>query len=411
MADFLEDTQHYIGTAVKILDLSNDVERQLITPHREVRVEITIRNDDGSIGTFTGYRVQHDNSRGPFKGGLRFHPHVDSEEVRALASLMTWKTAVADLPFGGAKGGVQCDPHTLSQNELQQITRVLTDRLHDVIGDRQDIPAPDMNTNEQVMAWIFDQYTKYHGYRPGVVTGKPVALGGSVGRSTATGRGVAMAAIEYLKSVADTLEGKRVIIQGFGNVGTSAATALAHHGARIVGLADESAAFVNPQGIDPRAAIAHVHEHHRLKGHSLGEEVDPEAFLLTDCDILIPAALSGVLHRDNARDVRAALIVEAANGPTTYEADRIFAERGIPVVPDIYANAVGVTVSYFEWAQNMQLFYWDEKRVTEELQKVMTRSFASVRALATHHRCSLRTAAFVLGVGRVNDATTLRGVS
>jgi glutamate dehydrogenase (NAD(P)+) len=354
--------------------------------------------------------VQHDNARGPFKGGLRYHHEVDSDEVTALATLMTWKTAVVDVPFGGAKGGISCDARKLSEDELQRLTRKFIDGIYDVIGEKKDIPAPDVNTNGRVMAWIFDQYGKYHGYAPGVVTGKPVEMAGSLGRTAATGRGVVFATEELLAALGDTIEGKRVVVQGFGNVGTWAARLYGELGAKIVGIADISGGYVNREGIDVESAIAHAEKNRSLEGFTGADKVEGAAILGVECDILVPAALGGVLHENNAKDVRAKYIVEGANGPTTPRADEIFHERGIHVVPDIYANAGGVTVSYFEWAQNMQHFYWDEDRVNTELRRIMKRSFASLHDLSKKHNTDLRTAAFVLGVGRVHEATRLRGL-
>ncbi|MBX3250035.1 MAG: glutamate dehydrogenase [Myxococcales bacterium] len=408
--EFLEATKAYVERAAKLLDIPADEVKQLETPRREVRVELNVRMDDGSIGTFIGFRVQHDDARGPFKGGIRYHHHVDAEEVTALASLMTWKTGVAGVPFGGAKGGIAVDASKLSEGEKQRITRRFIDGIHDIIGPSSDIPAPDVNTNGQVMAWIFDQYAKYHGYHPGVVTGKPVSLGGSEGREQATGRGAVFATEEILAHHGDALAGKRVSIQGFGNVGTWAAHDYVAKGAKVTAISDVSGGYVNDDGIDVAAAIAHVKQHRSLAGFGGAEAVAGDAVLVHDCDILVPAALSGVLTKDNAKDVRAKYIIEGANGPTDPEADAIFDQRGIEVVPDIYANCGGVTVSYFEWSQNMQHYYWSEEQVNEALQRVMKRSFASLADARKKHGCNLRMAAFVVGIGRVNDATRLRGL-
>ena len=410
MTTFLENTHRYVEQATKSLGLSRDVTIQLATPQREVRVELNIVRDDGSIGTYTGYRVQHDDSRGPYKGGLRYHHHVDAAEVSALASLMTWKTAVVNVPFGGAKGGISVDVRAHSEGELQRLTRCFVDRIHDIIGEKRDIPAPDMNTNATVMAWIFDQYAKYHGHCPGVVTGKPVGIGGSLGREKATGRGLVMGTEHLLTSMDDTLPGKRVVIQGFGNVGTSAALDFVAGGARVTGIGDVSGGYVNDDGIDIEAAIVHWQRERTLSGFAGAERITGEALLAHECDILVPAALEGVFTKDNAAEVRARYVAEGANGPTDAEADGIFARRGIHVLPDIYANAGGVTVSYFEWVQNLQHYYWDEHRVTDELARIMKRAFVDMRQIATKERCSLREAAFILGVSRVARATTLRGV-
>ena len=411
MSDFLENTQRYFDRASKILKLSTDVATHLKTPRREVRVELNIKMDDGSLGTFIGFRVQHDNARGPFKGGLRYHHHVDAEEVTALATLMTWKTAIAGVPFGGAKGGIAVNARSLSDAENQALTRKFVDGIHDIIGATKDIPAPDVNTSAQTMAWIFDQYSKYHGYQPGVVTGKPVSLGGSIGRSAATGRGVVFATEELLATQNEPLAAKTIVIQGFGNVGTWAARDFVEKGASIIGIADISGGYVNREGIDIAAAIAHCADGDgTLKGFTGGDHIDGDALLTTPCDILVPAALGGVFTKDNAADIAAKYIIEGANGPTTPEADEIFDSRGIFVVPDVYANCGGVTVSYFEWSQNMQHFYWDLDRVNGELLKVMKRGFAGIHEVSKKHGCSLRTAAFVLGIDRVRAASEMRGL-
>jgi glutamate dehydrogenase (NAD(P)+) len=408
--DALSNANYYFNSAARILDLTDDVTMQLRTPHREVKVECTIRMDDGSVGTFVGYRVQHDNARGPFKGGLRYHFDVDDQEVTALAQLMTWKTAVVGVPFGGAKGGIRCDTTKLSQGELQRLTRRFIDGIHDVIGDKVDIPAPDMYTNGQVMAWIFDQYGKYHGYSPGVVTGKPVDIGGSLGRDAATGRGCLYACQNLLGVIGGTLKGKKVVVQGFGNVGSWAARLFADQGAIIVGIADISGGYVNQEGIDVVNALAHVGTHKSLDGWTGADKVSPQTLLTTPCDILIPAALGGVLTKDVAKGVQATIIVEGANGPTTPDADEILNSKGVHVIPDIYANAGGVTVSYFEWVQNMQHFYWDEPKVNEELGRVMKRNFDKLWEITKSKNISMRMAAYVLGVGRVHQTTSTRGV-
>jgi glutamate dehydrogenase (NAD(P)+) len=409
-SDALENANYYFNQAARILGLTDDVALQLRTPRREVKVECTIRMDDGSVGTFVGYRVQHDNSRGPFKGGLRYHFDVDEQEVTALAQLMTWKTAVVGVPFGGAKGGINCDTSKLSEGELQRLTRRFVDGIYDVIGDKSDIPAPDMYTNAQVMAWIFDQYANYRGYAPGVVTGKPIELGGSLGRESATGRGCLFACQNLLEATGGTLAGKKVVVQGFGNVGSWAARLFNEAGATIVGIADISGGYANPEGIDLAAALAHVKKHRTLESFSGADKVSGEAILVTPCDILIPAALGGVITKDIAREVRAKIIVEGANGPTTPEADEVLHDKGVLVIPDIHANAGGVTVSYFEWAQNMQNFYWEEEKVNAELHRVMKKSFSELYGVAKSRNISMRMAAYTVGVGRVHHATSLRGV-
>ena len=409
-SDALENANYYFNEAAKLLSLTDDVAVQLRTPHRQVKTECTIRMDDGSIGTFVGFRVQHDNARGPFKGGLRYHFEVDDQEVTALAQLMTWKTAVVRVPFGGAKGGIQVDSHELSEGELQRLTRRFVDGIHEVIGEKTDIPAPDMYTNSQVMAWFFDQYTKYRGHAPGVVTGKPVSLGGSRGRDSATGRGCLYACENLLEALGEPLEGKRVVVQGFGNVGSWAARLFAERGATVVGIADISGGYVNPEGFDVEAAIAYVAKHRTLEGNSLGDAIDGDALLVHDCDILVPAALGGVLTKEVAAEVRAKIIVEGANGPTTPQADEVFHDNGVHVIPDIYANAGGVTVSYFEWTQNLQNFYWEEEKVNQELRRIMKNAFGQLWQMAKSRQVNLRMAAYAVGVGRVHQATDLRGV-
>ncbi len=409
MVNAFEDVNRYFNRGASILGLSPHVAQQLATPYREVRVECTVRMDDGTIGTFTGYRVQHDNSRGPFKGGLRYHPEVDIDEVRALASLMTWKTAVVGIPFGGAKGGITVDPKALSTRELEQLTRRFTAGIHDMIGDMVDIPAPDVNTNARVMAWIMDEYSRFHGFRPGVVTGKPVELFGSVGRDEATGRGVMIAAEEYLKTEGKKLSDATYVIQGFGNVGSHAARLITEQGGKILGIGDHTGSFYDPNGIDIASALAHVKEKRSLEGFG-APSIPRDEILVKPCDVLIPAALGHVITADVAKALACKLVVEGANGPTTPEADEILHARGIHVMPDIYANAGGVTVSYFEWVQNIQQFAWDEGRVRAELERHMRGAFAELAAKVRSKKIDFRTAAFVLAIERVARATELRGI-
>jgi glutamate dehydrogenase (NAD(P)+) len=396
--------------AADLLGLSEDMRVALKTPYREVMVELPLRCRDGSIRTFTGYRVQHDNARGPMKGGIRYHPEVDLDEVRALASLMTWKTAVVDLPYGGAKGGVTCDPAELHPDDVQEITRRFTSRIARFIGPYEDIPAPDVNTDAQVMAWLVDEYAKYEGWSPAVVTGKPVALGGSLGRESATGRGILFVTERAAADAGIELRGARVAVQGFGNVGSWTAHFLAGAGARVVAVSDAGGALHDGDGLDV-AALRASSVRGRIDRNVPGERITNDELLTLDVDVLVPAALGDVLHARNARDVRARLIVEGANHPTTPEADEILHERGVTVVPDILANAGGVTVSYFEWVQNLQHFRWTEERVDGELRATMERAYDAVRALAEEHRTDLRTGAFALAIGRVAEATLLRGVS
>lgn len=403
-----ENVNRYFNRAAKILKLDEKESELLATPARELRVECNVRLDDGSVGTFIGFRVQHDNSRGPYKGGLRFHPTVDIDDVRALASLMTWKTAVVGIPYGGAKGGICVDPGTLSKLELERLTRKFTQGIHELIGDTTDIPAPDVNTNAQVMAWIMDEYAKFHGFKPGVVTGKPVELYGSKGRAEATGRGVVIAVEEYLKTQSKGLKDTRFVFQGFGNVGSHAARILHEAGAKVVAIGDHTASFHDAAGIDIPAALAHCEQHRVLKGFE-APEIPSDELLIQPCDVLVPAALGDVIDGDVAKAVQCQVVVEAANGPTTPEGDEVLRRRDIVVLPDIYANAGGVTVSYFEWAQNIQCFAWEYDRVRSELEKVMREAFSGLAETAKQHNIDFRTAAFVRAIERVKHASDLRG--
>ncbi len=396
--------------AAELLGIPEDLRISLKTPYREVMVELPLRCSDGEIRTFSGYRVQHDNSRGPMKGGLRYHPEVDLDEVRALASLMTWKTAVMDLPYGGAKGGINCDPKTLSDGDVETLTRRFTSRIERFIGAHEDIPAPDVNTNAQVMAWIVDEFAKYHGHTPAVVTGKPVALGGSEGRESATGRGVLFATERAAADMDLPLEGARVAIQGFGNVGSWAAQFFHDAGARVVAVSDVHGAAFDGDGLDIPPLREEASKARRIPEGAGAETLTNDELLIMDVDILVPAALGNVLHLRNAPDVQARLIAEGANHPTTPDADEEFRRRGVTVIPDILANAGGVTVSYFEWVQNLQRFRWKAERVDEELRAMMDTAYDSVREMATRHETDLRTAAFALAIERVAEATHLRGV-
>ena len=408
--DATEATNRNFTRAATLLDLDARRKQQLMTPKREIKVEITIKRDNGELASFVALRVQHDDARGPMKGGIRYHPQVDADEANALASLMTWKTAVVDLPFGGAKGGVNCNPRELSLGELQRITRAFVQGVHDVIGDDRDIPAPDMGTNAQTMAWILDEYAKFHGYRPGVVTGKPIALGGSYGRDAATGRGLLFAMENLFAEDSRKISDFTYAIQGFGNVGSWTARLVHEAGGKIVAVSDIGGAVRNPDGLDIPALMGHLEEKQTVAGFAGGESIPGETLLFQDVDVLIPAALGGVITLDNAREIRARTIIEGANHPTDPEADEILAKRGVTILPDIYANAGGVTVSYMEWVQNIQQYRWPEKRVNEELRGIMARAFQDLKATATQYACDFRTAAFTLAIGRVAHATELRGV-
>ncbi len=405
-----ETAERYFNTAAAEMGLSDNMRTLLCTPLREVKVQIALEMDDGHIATYIGYRIQHDKSRGPMKGGLRYHPEVNAEEVSSLASLMTWKTAVVNIPYGGAKGGISVDPSTLSQSELERITRKFVDAIHDVIGPDSDIPAPDMGTNAQVMAWIMNQYEKYHGFNPACVTGKPVELHGADGREEATGRGVAIITREALAKLNKKMEGARVAIQGFGNVGSYAARILHEMGARIIAVSDAFGGIQNEDGLDIPELLKYVAEHKKVDDFPGAQEISNEELIAANVDVLIPAAIGGVLTKENAATVRAKLIIEAANNPTTPDADAIFEKNDILVIPDILANAGGVTVSYFEWVQNRQHFKWELTEVRRRLEKIMVDSYDRVWKISTEKKVSMRIGAYILGIGRVGRATVLGGI-
>ena len=406
----LEECHYYFNKAADVLDLSDKVRKILITPRRVIKVELVTEDDQGRILHHLGFRVQHNNTRGPFKGGLRYHPTMDEDHATALANLMTWKTAIVEVPFGGAKGGINCDPSAMSKSELDRVTRAFVEQVKEVIGPTLDIPAPDVNTNAEVMGWIMDQYSTYEGFSPGVVTGKPLHLFGSEGRDEATGRGVMYALEEALSDQGKSLSDVSVALQGFGNVGSHAARLMAERGAKIVAVGDHLGGVANAKGLDVPALLEWAAEHRTVAGFSGGDAFDGPEVLTWEADVLVPAALEAAITADNARDVRAGIVVEAANDPVTPEADQILNERGVTIVPDILANAGGVTVSYFEWAQNIQQFRWELDRVTAELEKTMRRAYAGVRSVAKEKRLDLRTAAFVLAIRRVGQAALSRRV-
>jgi len=410
MHDSLTSHQIYFNQAADILNLSQNMRTLLLTPQREIKVQVAIERDNGDIATYVGYRVQHDKSRGPMKGGLRYHPAVDAAEVLSLASLMTWKTAVVNLPYGGAKGGISVDPRTLSAGEMERITRKFVDEIHDMVGPDKDIPAPDMGTNAQVMAWFNNQYEKFHGHQPACVTGKPVELHGSEGREEATGRGVVTITAATLAQHQRSLKNATVAIQGFGNVGSYAAQFLHELGAKVVGITDMTGGVWNAEGLNITALLDHAKKTGGVAGFPGSTDLTNEALFAANVDILIPAALGGVLTAGNASAVRAKYLIEAANGPVMPEADEILHRNNVIVVPDILANAGGVTVSYFEWVQNRQHFKWDLTHVRSQLDKIMTDSFQRVWQIAQEKKIPLRTAAYVLGIGRVARATTLGGI-
>ena len=407
-----EAANRYISKASRIMNLGPRVERLLLSLEAEHHVTIPIELDNGELAVFSGYRFQHNSARGPTKGGLRFHPTLDADDVRALAALMTWKTAVVNVPFGGAKGGIACEPSLLSQGELERITRKFVERISQEIGPQRDIPAPDVNTNAQVMAWIMDQYSRLHGFAPAVVTGKPVELDGSEGREAATGYGVICVTENFLQDVGASLKGATVAIQGFGNVGQFAALFAHERGAKVVAVSDVSGGVTNRGGLDIPALVEFTRSR-RLLAEYQANGVSPitnDALLTCEVDVLIPAALGGVLTRDTACEVRAKVIVEAANAPTFPEADEVLEKRSITIIPDILANAGGVTVSYFEWTQNLQCLRWTEKEVNDRLRQIMTAAYTTIRGLVRSRKLGWRTAAYVVALGRVAKAAMLRGV-
>lgn len=404
-----EIVEYNFQRAADRLGLDGEMRTLLTMPFRELRVEIPVRMDDGSLRVFVGYRVQHSGVRGPAKGGIRYHPTTDLNEVRALASAMTWKTSLVNIPFGGAKGGIAVDPATMSTGELQRLTRGYIRRIALFLGPFRDIPAPDMNTNAQVMTWIFDEYSAQHGYTPACVTGKPVELGGSLGREAATGRGVFYLIEALTKDMGIPLAGARVAIQGFGNVGSYATRFLAEAGAKVVAVADVRGGVLNEQGLDVGALLDYSRAHRTIAGFPGAREISGDEVFAVDCDILVPAALQCVLTKNNAEKVRARIIAEGANLPTTPEADAILTRRGVTILPDILTNAGGVTVSYFEWAQNLQQIFWEEDHVNSEMHKILTRAYRQVAERAAADKITFREAAYTLAIDRVARAERLRG--
>lgn len=399
----------FFRNGAELIDLDPELFDVLTTPDRELAVQVPIRLDDGSLLVTRGYRVQHNNARGPYKGGIRYHPAADLDEVRALASLMTWKTAIVDIPFGGAKGGIEIDPTGMSATELERTTRRFTSAIHHVLGVYQDIPAPDVNTNAQVMAWLMDEYSRAYGYSPGIVTGKPVELGGAPGREAATGRGLFAILDAYATAASLELAKTRVVIQGFGNVGSNLAILLVAAGVSVVGVSDVHGGVYAPDGLDIAALLALAKQRRPLHELPGAKPIDNATLLTLECDILVPAALGGVLTEANARDVGAMVVLEAANHPTSPAADAILHERGVVVIPDVLANAGGVVGSYFEWAMNIQQFRWTERRFNDELESRMRESYANIAALAATESVPLRHAAYAVGVERVAAAAKLRG--
>ncbi|HSK95969.1 MAG TPA: Glu/Leu/Phe/Val dehydrogenase dimerization domain-containing protein [Euzebyales bacterium] len=404
-----EAVQYFFHDVADQLGIDDQTRAVLNGTYREIRVQLPVRRDDGTVDTYYGYRVQHNGARGPYKGGVRYHPTADLDEVRALAALMTWKTAVIDVPFGGAKGGVQVDPRDLSEAEHERLTRRYMAQVSYIVGVKRDIMAPDMNTNAQTMAWMMDAWGRTHGHEPGIVTGKPLELGGSHGREAATGRGVVMVLDEAVRERGRSPADCTVAIQGYGNVGSWAARLAVQAGYRVVAVSDVNGGIHRPTGLAIDLLDKHVAETRTVVGFDGAEPVSNDELLELDVDILVPAALGGVIHEGNADRIRADIVIEAANHPVTPVADAVLSERGVLVVPDIVANAGGVTVSYFEWTQNIQEFRWTEERVNDQLGNHMRAGYRRVSGRAHDMETTLRRAAFAIGIARVSEAAHLRG--
>jgi glutamate dehydrogenase (NAD(P)+) len=406
-----ESAAHRFDEAAELLKLDDGTRKVLRSPAAELSVNFPVMLDDGRIEVFKGYRVQHSIARGPAKGGIRFAPDVSLDEVRALAAWMTWKCAVVNIPFGGAKGGVICEPHVLSEGELERITRRYTAEIYEFIGPERDVPAPDVNTNEQTMAWIMDTYSMHQRHTvTAVVTGKPFELGGSHGRTEATGRGCMIVTMEALKRFGLAPEQTRVIIQGFGNVGGMAALLMSRIGFRVISIIEYDGAVYNPRGLDIEALMNHRRDTGSITGFPEAEDVNKNEAMLMDCDVLIPAARENVITSSNADRIKAKILCEGANGPTTFVADSILKEKRVFVIPDILANAGGVTVSYFEWVQDRQGYFWNEKQVNDRLEEIMVASFHDVTGFAQKHAVNNRMAAYMLALDRVANAIRRRGL-
>ncbi|MFN2590545.1 MAG: Glu/Leu/Phe/Val dehydrogenase [Actinomycetota bacterium] len=404
-----EAVSFFFDQAAEHLQLAEEMRHVLRGTYRELRVQVPVHMDDGRLEVFIGYRVQHNGARGPYKGGIRYHPDADLDEVRALAALMTWKTAVVDIPYGGAKGGVACDPTTMSVGEKERLTRRFTQMISYILGVNRDVPAPDVNTDAQTMAWMMDAFSSRYGYTPAIVTGKPVELGGSLGREAATGRGVVYTLGEAAKDLGIDLDGATVAIQGFGNVGSWTARLIGELGCKVVAVSDVRGGIHRPDGLDVQAVYDHLRETGSVVDAPGTAAVSNEELLELDVDVLVPAALDRVINSANADRIKTKLIVEAANHPVTPSADQILHDAGAVVIPDILANAGGVTVSYFEWAQNIQQYRWEEDQVNAELRKIMAKAWANVHARSTVDGVPLRLAAFAVAVEKVERAARLRG--
>ena len=403
--------QQQLRNVAELIGLEEDYYRVLSTPRVCLTVSVPIRHDDGQIRVYTGHRVQHSTARGPGKGGIRYHPDVTLDEVKALAMWMTWKCAVMGLPYGGAKGGIACDPKAMSDHELERLTRRYTSEILPIIGPERDIPAPDVNTTPQIMAWVMDTYSMNKGYTvPGVVTGKPVPIGGSLGRNTATARGLMFSVLSALGKLKLATSGLTVAVQGYGNAGYNAAKLMHELGFKIIACSSSKGGIVSTNGLDPEAVQTHYHETGSVAGFKGAEAISNEELLELDCDILLPCALEGQITARNASKIRARLVGEGANGPTTPEADAILQDRGVFVIPDVLANAGGVTVSYFEWVQALQEYFWSETDVNAKLKELMDRAFEAVYAVHRERKIDMRRAAYVVAVSRVAEAHRLRGL-
>jgi len=403
--------QRQLDEVAKLIGLNESIHGYLRVPKRVLEVSVPVRMDDGSFRMFAGYRVQHNMSRGPGKGGIRFHPDVTLDEVKALAMWMTWKCALVNIPFGGAKGGVICDPKHMSMQELENLTRRFTSEISIIIGPEKDIPAPDVYTTPQIMAWIMDTFSMQAGYSiPGVVTGKPISIGGSLGRDKATARGCLYVVDEAMHEIGREIREARVAIQGFGNAGMYAAQLMSQRGYHIVAVSDSQGGVADAHGLDVSRLMAYKLETGSVVGFTGGDRIDNKDVLEYDCDVLVPAALEKVITAENAPRIKARIVAEAANGPTMPEADAILFERGIMVLPDILANAGGVTVSYFEWVQDLQNNFWEEEEINERLKRKMVRAFRETSEQANRHKVSMRMGAYCVAVARVAEATKLRGL-
>jgi len=408
MSSSSNPTEAAYKSAVKKLGLKSNIARALEIPDRELKVEIPFRRDNGEIDSVVGYRVQHNNTRGPFKGGIRYHHHVDIDEVRSLATLMTWKTALVDIPYGGGKGGIGINPSDYSKVELERISRKFFRAIDPIIGVNIDIPAPDVNTNAQVMSWFMDEYSQTHGYTPGIVTGKPLELGGSEGREAATGRGTAIITREAAEKWNIDLKGAKVVVQGFGNVGSYAAKFLHEYGCKIIGVSDISGGLYAPDGFDVEELFDYNYEHRTIDGYQYGKKITNEELLALECDFLIPAALGSAINKDNVDSLNCKIIIEAANGPVTGEAADKLWKKKIAIIPDILTNAGGVTVSYFEWVQNLQQFKWPEDEINQKLEQKMVAAFNEVYAVKQNKNVPMRIASFMVAIDRVSTAYNLR---